>query len=381
MDEFLINTTTAGDQDQPGVAGLSGTQFAAVWADRQSGNIKGQMFGVNGAKTSGEFVVNFPGAVGTKRTLPAVVETDTGLVVAWIEQAPSAVAQLKLRTFDADSMSGPESQVSSAEVEPLMRPALARLAGGGSIVVWADKRANERIRAQRFSIDGEKQGAEFRANTVPGLHRVPMVASLTNGNIVIGWRARLPGPLLAHLQIFNAKGPVGTEITTALDITDAALAALDTGRFVISHIRSALDGETGFDTVIPQSSLFEAAGTSANIKIAATSATKVQTSWPALAPLSGGRFLLAWTQSATANPAAAGTNVMARIFSAKGAIGNAVQVNTLTGGNRFSLAAAASTGPAGDTAFFAWAEDSAKGADKAGRAIEGRVLPIPAAGF
>jgi hypothetical protein len=381
MDEFLINTTTAGDQEQPAIAGLTGTQFVAVWTDRQSGNIKGQMFGVNGAKSSSEFTVNFPGAVGTKRALPAIIETDTGFVVAWVEQAPSASAQLKLRTFDADTLSGPESQVSSAEVEPLMRPVLARLPGSRFIVVWADKRANERIRAQRYGVDGTKAGAEFRANTVPGLHRVPMVASLTNGNIVIGWRARLPGPLLAHLQIFNATAPVGTEITTALNITDAAMVALDSGRFVITHTRSALDGETGFDTVIAQSSVFEASGAFANIRIAATTGTQIQSSWPTLVPLSGGRFLVAWTQSATANPAAAGTNVMARLFSAKGAIGNVVQVNTSRGGNRFSLAAAATAGPAGETAFFAWGDDTAKGADTAGGAIQGRVLPIPAAGF
>lgn len=381
MDEFLINTTTGGDQDQPAVAGFGGTQFIAVWVDRTSGNVKGQLFGVNGAKTSSEFTVNFPAPIGTKRTLPAVIEADFSLVVAWIEQVPSGLPQLKLRTFNADTLSGPESQVSSAEVEPLIRPALARLSGDGCIVVWADKRANERIRAQRFDSTGEKLGAEFRANTAPGLHRVPMAATLTNGNTVIGWRARLPGPLLVHLQLFNATGPVGSELATALDITDAAMTALDTGRFVVAHTRSALDGETGFDTVVAQSSLFEASGTSANIRIPAiTGVNKIQSAWPVLVPLSGGRFMLAWTQTDTANPAA-GTNVMARIFQAKGAIGNVVQVNTLRTGNRFSLAAAATAGPAGDTAFFAWADDSAKGADKAGRAIEGRVLPIPAAGF
>ena len=380
MNEFLINTATAGDQDQPAVAGFAGTQFVAVWADRASGSIKGQLFGVNGAKSSSEFAINFPGTVGTKRTLPAVIETDAGFVVAWIEQAPSAAPQLKLRTFDADSLSGEERRVSSAEVEPLIRPALARLAGGAFVVVWADKRANERIRAQRFGADGTKEGGEFRANTVPGLHRIPMVAALKNGNIVIAWRARLPGPLLVHLQIFNATGPVGAEQTTALDITDAALAALDTGRFVIAHIRSALDGEAGFDTTIAQLSVFEPSGVFAKIKLAATTGTRIQSSWPTLAPLSGGRFLFAWTQSST-NKAAAGTNVMARMFSAKGAIGKAVQVNTLRGGQRFSLSAAASAGPAGDTAFFAWADDSKAGADKAGRAIEGRVLPIAAAGF
>jgi hypothetical protein len=380
MDEIPINTTTAGNQDQPGVAGFRGTQFAAVWADHGTGNIKGQMLGVNAAPSGNEFIVNFPQVPGTKRQLPAILETGVGLVAAWIEQLPGAAAQLKLRTLDADTLSGPESQVSTAEVEPLIRPALARLPDGGFVVVWADKRANERIRAQRYGLDGMKNGPEFRANTTAGLHRVPMVAALTNGNIVIAWRARLPGPLLVHLQMFDAKGPVGGEQTTALDITEAAIAALDSGRFVVAHVRSALDGEPGFDTTVAQASVFEANGAFANIRFAATSSSRIQSSWPTLVPLPGGRFLLAWTEVNVDN-AAAGTNVAARIFSAAGPIGQAIQVNTRTGGQRFSLSAGATSGPAGDTAFLAWANDSKAGPDKSGRAIEGRVLTIPAAGF
>src|SRR5436309_16030953 len=57
-----------------------------------------------------------------------------------------------------------------------------------------------------------------------------MVACLADGNIVVAWRARLAGPLLVHLQMFDASGPVGAEQTTALDITEVAIAALDSGR-------------------------------------------------------------------------------------------------------------------------------------------------------
>jgi hypothetical protein len=379
MDEILINTDKPGNQDQPGVAGLRGTQFAVVWADHGTGDIKGQVLGVN-AVPSDKFSVNFPGTPGTKRQLPTIIETGTGLAAAWIEQAPGAPAQLKLRTFEADTLSGPESQVSTAEVEPLIRPALARLADGGFVVVWADKRKDERIRAQRYAFDGTKKGPEFRANTMPGLHRVPMVACLANGNIVIAWRARLPGPLLVHLQMFDANGPVGAEQTTTLDITEAAIAALDSGRFVIAHVRSALDGEPGFDTTVAQVSVFEANGAFSNIRFAATSSSRIQSSWPTLVPLPGGRFLLGWTEL-NVDSAAAGTNVAARIFSAQGPVGQAIRVNTLSGGQRFSLSAAATSGPAGETAFLAWADDSNTGPDKSGRAIEGRPLTIPATGF
>jgi hypothetical protein len=380
MDEITVNTSTTGDQEQPAVAGLSGIQFAVVWADRASGNIKGQMLGVAGVPSSTEFNVNFPGTPGTKRALPAVITTSLGLVAAWIEQLPGGKPQIKIRTLDQDTLSGPESQVSTAEVEPLIRPALAALPDGGFIVVWADKRADERIRAQPYSSDGSKNGPEFRANTVPGLHRYPIVACLTNGNIVIAWRARLLGPLLVHFQIFNATGPVGTEQTTTLDVTEIAMTALDSGGFVIAHVRSALDGEAGFETTIAQASVFEANGSFANLRFAATSG-RILSSWPTLVSLPGARFLLAWTQVNVDNPAA-GTNVVARIFSAsQGAIGQALQVNTSSGGTRFSLSAAATSGPGGDTAFLAWADDDQKGVDKSGRAIEGRPLAITATGL
>ena len=277
-------------------------------------------------------------------------------------------------------LSGPESQVSTAAVEPLVRPAMARLPDGGFIIVWVDKRQDERIRAQRFGFEGTKNGSEFRANTVAGLHRVPMVACLVNGNIVIGWRARLPGPLLVHLQIFDANGPVGGEQTTGLDITEAAMTALDSGRFVIAHVRSAFDGEPGFETTIAQASVFEASGVFSNIRFPATAEPRIQSSWPTLAPLPGGRFLLAWTQLNVDN-VAAGIDVKGRIFSAQGPVGQVTQFNTSTGSQRFSLAGATTTGPEGEIALAAWTDDSQSGGDTSGRAVRGRPLAILPGGF
>jgi hypothetical protein len=200
MDEILINTSTLGSQTQPALTGFRGTQFVAVWEDLNDGNIRGQMLSPDGTKTSNEFLVNVPDKPNTKRQRPAIVETPLGFAVAWNEQLPGGVPQLKLRAFDGDTLSGPEIQVSSAQVKPLIRPAMTRLGDGGFVTVWADSRADERIRAQRFGLEGEKVGPEFRANTVAGLHRVPMAAALTNGNIVVGWRARISGPLLVHFK-------------------------------------------------------------------------------------------------------------------------------------------------------------------------------------
>jgi hypothetical protein len=384
MDEVLVNTSTAGSQGQPSVASFRGTQFIVVWEDRNDGTIKGQMCGLNGAKTSGEFLVNIPTKPGPRRQVPVIVEYGAGFAVAWTEQAPGpaskAPAQVKLRTFDEDTLSGPEIQVSKAAVEPLSRPVMTRLADGGFVVVWLDKRRDQRVRAQRFGFDGAKNGAEFRANTAPELHQLPLVAGLTNGNIVIAWRARSPAPLLVRLQIFSPKGPVGKERVTKLDVTDIAMTALDSGRFVIAHIRSAFDGEAGFETTVARASVFESNGVFSGTQFVATNEQRIQSSWPTLAPLPGGRFLLAWTQR-NIDKAAAGTDVKARIFSPQGAVGQITRVNTSTGGQRFSLSATTVAGDEGEIAFAAWTDENLGRGDTSGRAVRGRALPIPSGGF
>lgn len=382
MDDFLINTTTAGPQGQPGVCGLQGTQFVAVWEDLSDNTIKGKLFGTNGVASSGEMLINVSTPPGPRRRLPAIVEYGFGFVVAWTEQAPgnpsTAPAQLKIRIFDADTLSGPEIQVSTAPVEPSMRPALARLADGNFIVVWADKRANERIRAQRFAPDGTRIGTEFRANTTPGLHHFPMVVCLANGDVVIAWRARI-APLHSRFQIFNAQGPVGSEQVTPQIATEAAMAALTGGQFVIARMNGLGEDATANDLIVVEADIFNADGSPANIHFVSTSEQRIHASWPTLSPLSDGRFMISWVQR-NVDQFPPTTNVKARVFSTQGPLGQVIQFNTSTGGNRFSLAAVAVSSPQ-EIAFAAWADDTESGGDPTGRAVRGRPLKVPTSGF
>lgn len=386
MDEFLINTTTTGDQSQPGVCALQGTQFVVVWEDHSDNTVKGQMFGTGGVQSSSEILINLPTPPGPRRLLPAIVEYGSGFVVAWNEQAAgsaaTAPAQLKLRVFDADTLSGPEIQVSSSPVEPLIKPALARLSDGNFIVAWADKRADQRIRAQRFDRDGQRIGTEFRANTAAGLHRVPMAACLANGNVVIAWRARIAGPLHIRYQLFDANGAVGAERITQPAATAAAIAALDNGQFVIARLNDFGEEATANTLISVEADLFNADGSAANTHFVSTSEQRIQSTWPTLNALSGGRFLIGWVQQ-NVDQSPATTNVKARAFSTQGPLGQVVQFNTSAGHSRFSLAAAvvAAPPPEGEFAVAVWTDDGVGSGDTNGRAVRGRVLKVPAAGF
>jgi hypothetical protein len=380
MDEVLINTATAGDQGQP----AQGTQFVVVWEDRSDNTIKGQMFGAAGVRSSDQILINVPTLPGPRRQLPAIVEHQSGFVVAWTEQAPghpaNAPAQLKLRVFDADTLSGPEIQVSTTPVEPTIRPALARLSDGNFIVVWADKRGEQRILAQRFGPDGTRIGAEFPANTAPGLHRHPLVACLRNGDVVIAWRARTTAPLRFRFQIFNAQAPVGGERIMEAPATAAAIAALDNGQFVIAHLNDGGEDATADTPIVVAADVFNADGSPAPIHLVSTSEPRIQATWPTLVQFSGGRFLIGWAQR-NVDQRPATTNVKARLFSTQGPLGQVTQVNTSRGNDRFSLAAAALSGPEGEFVFAAWTDDMQTGGDSAGRAVRGRSVRVPAAGF
>ena len=64
-DEILVNTATAGPQDDPAIAALAGGRFVVVWTDwSQSGAdvsqtaLSAQIFNADGSKAGDEFVVN-----------------------------------------------------------------------------------------------------------------------------------------------------------------------------------------------------------------------------------------------------------------------------------------------------------------------------------
>jgi hypothetical protein len=393
MSEILINTTTTGVQHQPAIAALRNTHFFVVWADRSDLTIKGQIIQANGNMSGGEFVVNTPTPTGanTNRQLPTIASSGSGPIVAWIEQAvnpPGPRPHVKLQRFNLDGQkSGPEIQVSMTDVDPKDRPAITGIIDGGFLVTWMDARSDQRIRAQRFGFDGSKKGDEFRVNTTDGFHEAPIATRLVNGNYVIAWRSdpAPPGGGALIFRIFDLEGSqvVGETRPNLSGFTgQKAMTLLDNGRFVIAHVRGLGDSDIGVTKSAVHANVFEPNGASANIPIFATSGQEINSSSPTLAPLPGGRFLLAWVQK-RADTFATTPSVRARVFSdSQGeSVGQEVEVNTATTGDRFSVCAATIFAPGeGEAAFVAWADDSRTGGDTSDFAVRGRVLPILASG-
>ena len=377
----MADISIGASANTPAITGFRNIQFVAALGDHSATFINAVPLSTRGGASGNQFRVNAPTDVNPTRRWPAIVEFFAGFAIAWIEREPNLGPNVKIRIFDADTFSpGDEIQVNAAPVDSNQPPALARSSDGGFVLVWADARPDQRIRAQRFDRLGGRIGPEFRADSAAGLHRRPMVAGLSNGSIVIGWLARrVSQPQQVRFQIFDSNAaPVRGEHGLDGGATMAAVTALDTGRFVIAHVRNAADGEV-LDKSVVAVNVFEPTGVASGGATEVTGEQAILSDWPTLAPLPGGRFLVAWTQGGTA-PAPALPDVKAKIFSdTQGPLGQTSQLNTTTTGMRFSPCAASVSGVGGGgTVYVAWASQDSGVADTA---VFGTAFPIPNAGF
>lgn len=381
MDDFLINTTTNGLQSQPDVAGGGG--YTVVWSDQSDAHIKGQNLLPNGEKIGDEFTVSTSTPNGSiRRQLPSIAFAESGPVVAWIELDPAP--HVKLQRFRDDQKLGSEVLVSTSDVDPQNRPTIAVLTDGGFIVTWAAAARDQRIRAQRFGHDGQKVDAEFTANTTEGAHMAPVVSLLADGNYMIAWQSD-PSAVAGGgfvFRVFTIQGsPLGGEIRANFPSADPkAVTMLDDGRFAVAHLGGREDSDLGVPQTTVDVTVFEPSGA----EFAATrvgSSQGVNRSWPAIANLPDGGFLVAWVEK-SADTFATVPTVMAKVFSdTQDSMGDAVQVSTATTGDRFQVRAATDltggfTGGDLPSALIVWADDSHADGDTSDFAVRGRLFQV-----
>ncbi|MGX1885691.1 hypothetical protein [Streptomyces sp. NPDC055287] len=391
MGELLINTTTNGSQSQPCVDSVRGTQYEAMWADGSDISIKGQTLNTNGAKVGDEFRIDGSTASdgNTNRQWPALDFAGFNSFVVWTEQpftSPPPHPQVKLQRFVDGQHAGPEVQVSTTDIDPTSRPSLTRMIDGGCIVVWTGARQDQRIRAQRFNIEGNKAGPEMTVNTTEGFHRGPSVTVLADGNYVIAWTSdpsSIGGNRLTF-RVFNFDGsPRGGEIQPNVSGFQGrnSLTLLDTGKFVIAHIEEIGPSDLGVPQSTVEASIFDPNGDGTVItSVIAGPPRDFHRSWPALVPMPGGRFLLAWVEKSAITFQTVPT-VMAKMCSdSELSLSEKVRVSSATTGNRFQVCAAAAFGDGTESVFIAWADLGGADGDTSDVSVRGRAFQVTSSG-
>ena len=169
--EFLVNTTTSGSQLYPSITALANGGFVVAWVDTSDGAVRGQMFSITGSKAGSEFIVTTTTNVNFA---PAVAPIGYGdFVVVWTGGGDTSATAVRGQMFSGDGRKvGPEFLVNTTTSGAQFGPSISDSLNGASfVVVWTDNSqsggdtSGTAVRGQIFSRSGRKVGSEFLVNT------------------------------------------------------------------------------------------------------------------------------------------------------------------------------------------------------------------------
>jgi Ca2+-binding RTX toxin-like protein len=273
------------------------------------------------------FVHNFS---DTDQTQPDVTTLENGgFVVTWTTAGglggDGSLDSVKARVFDSAGVPvGDEFRVNTTPQGRQNFSAVIALDDGGFAVTFQAPTGNGDIAMRLFDADGTPRGAQFLvADGSTTIQRQPDITTLDNGNLVVVWHqafGAVPDTSQAGIaaRIFTAAGVAlgpafGVNTTTAGDQLDAEVAALSGGGFVVTWMdNSRTGGDTSFNAVRAQR--FDDAGAKLGGEILVNTTTSGNQNAPAVVGLSGGRFLIAWTDQS----AGSAWDITAQLYNADG---------------------------------------------------------------
>jgi hypothetical protein len=283
--EFLVNTTTAGNQNAPSVAEDNAGNFTVVWASDQGGSgtdIYERSFDKNGVAQGNEVLVN--DTTAGNQVSPAVVRNRTtgDFIITWASQgqdgggwciyakrynaagqvlittvnsaltgnkassAPTGAAVQRMSTRDTVTGSG-EFLVNTTTTGDQTAPAIGIDRTSGEFVIsWTGPgngvAGGLDVFAQRFDSSGNAVGGEFRVNSTTASDQTgSSVAIDSGGNILITWSSNgQDGSGWGVVgQLFSPDGTprdgeLALNTTAAGDQRQASVTIADLGRAIVA---------------------------------------------------------------------------------------------------------------------------------------------------
>jgi Ca2+-binding RTX toxin-like protein len=261
--ETTVNTNVVGNQAASDLTALAGGGYVITWHDDSGAGadptraVRAQMFDSAGTKVGGEFLVNT--TTGGQQHDPAIASlANGGFVIAWTDESATggdtSGSAIRAQLFDsAGATIGSELLVNTLTQGSQVFARVAVLSSGNFVISWDDGAGD--VRAQLFDSGGSKVGSEFLVNTtVTGVQSGATVTALPNGGFAATWNdfsATGPDDDQSSVigQFFDANGnKVGGEFlvnatTTGLQQNNAGLTALLSGTLVASWTDYHVDGD------------------------------------------------------------------------------------------------------------------------------------------
>ena len=350
--EFKINVTTSGDQQEPAVALLSNGGFVVTWmSNGQDGagwGIYGQRYATDGTPLGSEFKVNT--TTTDSQQSPAVTALNDGeFLVTWMSynQDGSGWGVYGQRYAANGTLLGSEFKVNTWTSSDQYSPSITALSNGGFVATWMSANQDGSswgIYGQRYAADGTTAGSEFRINTrTTDQQHSPSITALSDGGFVVTWMsANQDGSGWGvYGQRYAADGSVtGAEFrantTTTGDQQSPTVTGLKDGGFVVTWMSSTQDG-SGWGAYGQR---YASDGTSVGLEFKVNSTTNDSQQSPAVSALSDGGFIVTWM---SANQDSSGWGIYGQRYASDGVkVSPEFRINSYTSGDQYAPSIAAS---------------------------------------
>ena len=226
--EMIANTTTAGSQQSPAVAYLSGGGFVVTWSGQGAGDTSGIFARVSNAAGSAlvgsEILVNETTSASQSR--PSVAADGTGgFAVAWQGNGLGDSAGIFFRDFNQiGGALTPETRVNQTVTGVQQYPSIATLSDGSFVVAWSGNGVGEisGVFVRQISALGTVLGSEILVNqSTSGTQQTPSVTASGTGFAVAWQGAGASDSSGIYLREFDFRGlPIAGESRVNTTVAD-----------------------------------------------------------------------------------------------------------------------------------------------------------------
>ncbi|WP_107851448.1 VCBS domain-containing protein [Oceanimonas marisflavi] len=264
--EFLINTTTNGDQRYPSVAGLENGHVVVVWQSQNldgSGNgIVGRLYDANGTAIGGEFLIN-QGTANEQIESSVTALAGGGFAVSWRSDHGGS-ADIYTRLYDDNGSATTNELLTNTTTSGTQATfgstaeTVVGLANGRLVSVWIDSSADgsgygvfaRLLDNQGIAVAVNGSTDEFQVNSTTASNQwVASVGALDDGGFVIAWQSPDGSNDGIFAQRFDGDGnALGGEFQVNLYTEslqqNARVQGLSDGGFVILWQSNGVDGNS-----------------------------------------------------------------------------------------------------------------------------------------
>lgn len=383
VNEIIISDASTAPTLPTILANRISDSFRVAWVDSRTHEIKSRSIGFNINPSQEEILVAAPPSLQTMREMPRLTSLGFDEAVVWSEHSVSSplLRHLSLQKLPLGS---PIIQITTTSIDPKHRYSLAQQIDGDVVISWIGNRADCRVLSQRLKHNGTKLGGETRIDTTDGYHRYVSMCRLISGNHVIVWTDG--APLGGDGVRFRIRKNDGTFVTTETgasmvgrDGNATTFTDIDGGRFVITALvplgRSAL----GVETHSIECKVFDESGNKVS-EVFIDVPRDTHCSDIQVAPLTNGRFALAWIEK-NATTVHSVPTVKSGIFSAISSllVDRNVEISQGLAEDRFGLCIETAVRPSGEQVAFSWVDKRANGG-RSEYSIRAIVRPVIATG-